>query len=39
MERPAILRPGRQAREVLGLIATALMFILLIVLLVVGLPR
>jgi hypothetical protein len=39
MERPVILRPGKQAREVHGLIAAALTLIVLILLLAAGLPR
>jgi hypothetical protein len=39
MERPVILRPGKPAREVLGLIAAAIPFILLSLLLAAGLPR
>jgi hypothetical protein len=39
MERPVILRPGKQSREVLGIIAAAITLILLILLLAAGLPR
>jgi hypothetical protein len=39
MERPVIPGPGKQAREVLGLIAAAITFILLILLLAAGLLR